>query len=57
MIGGERRQRGDLRRDRPGAGGEKREEATLDYGTAGRGEDQPSVPKEPLGWKSRAHMV
>ncbi len=57
VVGGERRKRGDLRRDGPGVRGEEREQATLDHGTACRGEDQPSVPKEPLGWKSRAHMV
>ena len=57
VIGGERRQRCDLRGDGTGVRGEEREQSTLDGGTACRGEDQPSVPKESLGWKSRAHMV
>ena len=57
VVGGERRERGDLRRDGTGVRGEEREQATLDHGAACRGEDQPSVPKEPLGGKSRAHMV
>ena len=48
--------RSDLRCDGTRARGEEREQATLDDGTACRGEDQPSVPKEPLGWKFRAHM-
>ena len=57
VVGGERRHGGDLRRDRPGGRREEREQATLGHGAADRDEDQPSVPKEPLGGKFRAHIV
>jgi hypothetical protein len=56
VMGRKRRERGDLRRDGPRIRRDEREQATLDHGTASRGEDQPSVPKEALGGKFRAHM-
>jgi hypothetical protein len=55
VVGGDRRQGGDLRRHRPGGRRYEREQATLGHGAADRDEDQSSVPKEPLGGKFRAH--
>ena len=48
MVGGEHRQRGGLRGDRPGSWRQERQQARLGDGAARRDEEQPPMPKKPL---------
>jgi hypothetical protein len=56
VVGGERGQRRDLRRDRAGGGRDEREQASLGCGPTRRDEDQCPVPAISPGKPFRTHL-